>query len=335
MGGTLLFLAIPLSVSANWDAWWTYEGISGPNFWGLMNPEWDMCSRGKAQSPVNIDPGSIVYDPTLTQLHTDKYIIPIKMENTGQTLLMTVSNTDHPPINITGGPLQYTYRFTEIFLHWGSRDKAGSEHSINHHSFPAELQIFGYNSDLYPNISVARKSVRGLVAISLMIQVQDDHRNDHNHMHSGLGAIISKLGNIKYSGDQSHIKEFSLLSLLPSTGEYITYEGSTTYPGCWETVTWVIMNKPVYISSQEMSQFEQLSQSQGDDNMEGEDASLADNIRPRQNLNRRIVRTNIDLKYQDECKVESKLERQFQANAWLREMPTADLLSGRYGRGFY
>ena len=45
MGGTLLFLAIPLSVSANWDAWWTYEGISGPNFWGLMNPEWDMCSR--------------------------------------------------------------------------------------------------------------------------------------------------------------------------------------------------------------------------------------------------------------------------------------------------
>ena len=211
----------------------------------------------------------------------------------------------------------------------------------------------------------------------------------------GLGAIISKLGNIKYSGDQSHIKEFSLLSLLPSTGEYITYEGSTTYPGqvdyvwakclnlksilfsilnskfeisiklsffrCWETVTWVIMNKPVYISSQEMSQFEQLSQSQGDDNLEGEDASLADNIRPRQNLNRRIVRTNIDLKYQvdccqaqslkrlsllqkrqpvisfyqDECKVESKLERQFQANAWLREMPTADLLSGRYGRGFY
>ena len=65
---------------------------------------------------------------------------------------MTVSNTDHPTINITGGPLQYTYRFTEIFLHWGSRDKAGSEHSINHHSFPAELQIFGYNSDLYPNI---------------------------------------------------------------------------------------------------------------------------------------------------------------------------------------
>ena len=54
-------------------------------FLSLVDTE--ICSslnRGKAQSPVNIDPGSIVYDPTLTQLHTDKYIIPIKMENTGQ-----------------------------------------------------------------------------------------------------------------------------------------------------------------------------------------------------------------------------------------------------------
>ena len=146
-------------------------------------------------------------------------------------MLVTVPENDHPPINITGGPLQYTYRFAEIILHWGSKDKSGSEHSINHHSFPAEVQIFGYNSDLYPNISMARRGVRGLVAISLMVQVQDDHRESHNHMHSGLGAIISKLSNIKYSGESTNINEFALTSILPSTGEYITYEGSTTYPG--------------------------------------------------------------------------------------------------------
>ena len=42
----------------NWDSWWTYEGISGPEYWGVLNQEWSMCSKGRSQSPVNINPGS-------------------------------------------------------------------------------------------------------------------------------------------------------------------------------------------------------------------------------------------------------------------------------------
>ena len=99
-----------------------------------------------------------------------------------------MSESESAPVNITGGPLQYTYRFvstikannllnnpstrfTEIILHWGKDGQPGSEHSINHHSFPAEVQVFGYNSNLYPDMEAARKGVRGLVAISLMVQV--------------------------------------------------------------------------------------------------------------------------------------------------------------------
>ena len=105
---------------------------------------------------------------------------------------MTVSDSDTAPVNITGGPLQYTYRFiaelhsqkersnkfplrfTEIIIHWGKEGQPGSEHSINHHSFPAEVQVFGYNSDLYPDMETARKGIRGLVALSLMVQVNID-----------------------------------------------------------------------------------------------------------------------------------------------------------------
>ena len=155
------------------------------------------------------------------------------MANTGQTLLVTVSDVDDPPVNITNGPLQYSYRFSEIILHWGKeKDRPGSEHSINHHSFPAEVQIYGYNSDLYSNMSVARQNVRGVVAISLMVQVKgEEARMEHDHMHSGLGSIISKLSNIRNRGEYTNIAQLSLASILPSTGEYITYEGSTTYPG--------------------------------------------------------------------------------------------------------
>ena len=57
--GILLFV-FPLQILAksdSWASWWTYEGISGPAYWGLINPAWTMCNKGRAQSPVNIDPG--------------------------------------------------------------------------------------------------------------------------------------------------------------------------------------------------------------------------------------------------------------------------------------
>lgn len=51
--------------------------------------------------------------------------------------------------------------------------------------------------------------------------------------------------------DQSApVKTLFLHSLLPETDYYMTYEGSTTHPGCWETVTWVILNKPIYLNKQ-------------------------------------------------------------------------------------
>ena len=60
-----------ISVSAvrgdNWDSWWTYEGISGPEYWGVLNQEWTMCNKGRSQSPVNINPGT-------SQLHTQTFL---------------------------------------------------------------------------------------------------------------------------------------------------------------------------------------------------------------------------------------------------------------------
>jgi len=33
----------------------------------------------------------------------------------------------------------------------------------------------------------------------------------------------------------------------------MTYEGSTTHPGCWETAIWLILNKPIYITAREVN----------------------------------------------------------------------------------
>ncbi|XP_042889525.1 uncharacterized protein LOC122264600 [Penaeus japonicus] len=74
------------------------------------------------------------------------------------------------PLNITGGPLSYRYRVGQVQLHFGSKDHLGSEHTVNSTSFPAEIQIYGYNSQLFSNFSDAVSRAHGIVAICIMIQ---------------------------------------------------------------------------------------------------------------------------------------------------------------------
>ena len=68
--------------------------------------------------------------------------------------------------------------------------------------------------------------------------------------------------------------------------QYIAYEGSLTQPACYETVQWIILNKPIYMTSH---LFHSLRQS-----MQNEGSHGADNYRPIQRVNGRSVRTNID-----------------------------------------
>nr|KAF7429994.1 hypothetical protein H0235_006392 [Vespula pensylvanica] len=45
----------------------------GPSFWGLINPQWSLCSKGRRQSPINIEPDKLLFDPHLRPVHVDKH----------------------------------------------------------------------------------------------------------------------------------------------------------------------------------------------------------------------------------------------------------------------
>lgn len=64
------------------------------------------------------------------------------------------------------------------------------------------------------------------------------------------------------SGSSTQIRHLALRSLLPNTDQYMTYEGSTTHPGCWESTVWIILNKPIYITKQEVSWSKYFSSTQ-------------------------------------------------------------------------
>lgn len=49
------------------------------------------------------------------------------------------------------------------------------------------------------------------------------------------------------------IEGFSVSEILPTSHYFITYEGSLTQPGCQETVTWIILNKPIHVTKYQVS----------------------------------------------------------------------------------
>lgn len=42
--------------------------------------------------------------------------------------------------------------------------------------------------------------------------------------------------------------------VYPETASFITYEGSMTIPPCYETATWILMNKPIYVTKMQVNQ---------------------------------------------------------------------------------
>nr|XP_027232444.1 LOW QUALITY PROTEIN: carbonic anhydrase-related protein 10-like [Penaeus vannamei] len=278
-----------------------------PEFWGLINPNWNMCERGRRQSPVNIEPRKLVYDPHLRHVHVDKHRVSGSLHNTGQSVIFRVEKGSKHHVNITGGPLVYKYRFQDLYIHFGAANHQGSEHQINGAAFPAEIQLYGFNADLYRNMTEARMGSNGIVGLSIMVQVGEEGNEELRILSSGFNKVV-------YRGMKWPVKHLSLAGLLPDTHHYMTYDGSTTHPGCWETSTWLVMNKPIYITKQELYALRQLMQ--GDQALPK--ARMANNFRPVKALHHRTVRTNIDFTNAHRAKACPSMHREmyYAAQEW-------------------
>lgn len=69
----------------------------GPAFWGLINPEWSLCNKGRRQSPVNLEPAKLLFDPNLRSLHIDKHRVSIKLKLNYLILHLSSPSLNSPP----------------------------------------------------------------------------------------------------------------------------------------------------------------------------------------------------------------------------------------------
>ncbi|XP_071526855.1 carbonic anhydrase-related protein 10-like isoform X2 [Panulirus ornatus] len=283
----------------DWLSWWSYDGISGPGFWGIINRRWRLCSDGRRQSPVDLPTSSIVFDHTLPNLLLASHKVDGTLTNTGFGLRWSVSVGQ--VWQVSGGPLHYAHTLAHAVLRWSNAARAtqtvGSEHSIQGQMFPAEdasglftcpgpflphlqIQLYLYNSDLYKNFTHALDKPNGILGVAILLKTGWRPNPvlkiwmDHIHMvpHRGKSTVIP----------------FVPVRELFTSHLYLTYEGSLTEPPCEETVTWVILNKPGYITADQLWQLQSLRRG-----AHGQTLPITGNFRPLQPLHSRAIRTNI------------------------------------------
>uniref|UniRef100_A0A673KM56 Carbonic anhydrase-related protein 10 n=1 Tax=Sinocyclocheilus rhinocerous TaxID=307959 RepID=A0A673KM56_9TELE len=263
--------------------------VAVPSFWGLVNSAWNLCSVGKRQSPVIIETSHMIFDPFLTplRLNTGGRKVGGTMYNTGRHVSLRLDK-EHL-VNISGGPMTYSHRLEEIRLHFGSEDGQGSEHLLNGQAFSGEVQLIHYNHELYTNYTEAAKSPNGLVIVSIFMKISETSNSFLNRM-----LNRDTITRITYKNDAYLLSGLNIEEVYPETASFITYEGSMTIPPCYETATWILMNKPIYVTRMQMHSMRLLSQNQPSQIF----LSMSDNVRPVQPLNNRCIRTNINFSMQ-------------------------------------
>ncbi|XP_047491985.1 carbonic anhydrase-related protein 10-like [Penaeus chinensis] len=124
----------------------------------------------------------------------------------------------------------------------------------------------------------------------LYVQFRDCKRGVSTQGNPELRILTDAMEKIRYAGSWAPVERLSVRGLLPSTENYMTYEGSLTQPPCHETVTWVVLNKPIYITKQQLHVLRKLHQG----TKASPKAKMVNNFRPIQQMYHRPLRTNID-----------------------------------------
>nr|XP_033798536.1 carbonic anhydrase 7 isoform X3 [Geotrypetes seraphini] len=225
-------------------------GAPGP----LAGPsEWHRSfpiAEGDRQSPIDIVPSQATYNPNLTPL-----VVSYELSASH-----TISNNGHSVMVdfedcddktvISGGPLEGPYRLKQFHFHWGTKTNQGSEHTVNGKSFPCET----------------------------------------GHEHTGMNRLTDALYMVKFKGTKAQFDNFNPKCLLPSKQDYWTYPGSLTTPPLNESVLWIMLKDPVYVSEKQMLKFRKTLFC----NCEEEDGRIrmVNNFRPPQPLKGRTVQAS-------------------------------------------
>ncbi|XP_053304763.1 carbonic anhydrase 5A, mitochondrial isoform X2 [Spea bombifrons] len=235
---------------------------------------------GTRQSPIDIRVRDSVYHPQLAPVKTQyDPNTCLHIWNNGYAFLVEYDDSTNKSV-VSGGPLENPYRLKQFHFHWGVNNDWGSEHTVDSKVFPAELHLVHWNCTKYKTFEEAIMEENGLAVIGVFLKLGKHHEK--------LQKLVDILPSVRYKDALTECNYFDASCLLPSCGDYWTYAGSLTTPPLTESVTWIVMKKPIEVDHSQLAVFRSLLYSAVGE----EEKNMVDNFRPLQPLMNRTVHSS-------------------------------------------
>jgi carbonic anhydrase len=228
---TFLLLAaatvlMPAGPRAQSNTQWSYEGATGPEHWGDLDPEYAACKVGKEQSPIDMRNAEKADLPAIRFKYKTG---TLKIVNNGHTAVRVNYGPENGNFLIVGDK---RYQLTQFHFH------RPSEEYIHGKRYAMVIHLMHEASD------------GKIAAVAVLLK------------EGSANPTIERLWEHmpKSEGKEEEIAgiEVNPAGLLPHDTAYYTYLGSLTAPPCSEGVTWFVLKTPMDISAAEISAFAEL-----------------------------------------------------------------------------
>ena len=207
------------------EAHWSYEGDTGPQAWGRMKPEFNLCAIGKRQSPIHIDERDTLQGPAeplvFNYQPSDGSVV-----NNGHTIQVDVQGDN--TLTVRGS----VYKLLQFHFH------TPSEERVNSRGFAMVAHL------------VHRNAEGQLAVVALLMDP------------GSANSLINKVWTYMPldSGDRVRMPQnlLDLNELLPKDQRYYQFMGSLTTPPCTEGVLWNVIKQPISVGRDQIRLFSQL-----------------------------------------------------------------------------
>ncbi|XP_054268735.1 carbonic anhydrase 13-like [Macrosteles quadrilineatus] len=223
--------------------------------------KWPFSENGyqpnEIQSPIKFKT-SLAKQKSLPQLviyEPQNRDVEAVCKNTGTTVQVYIEEegVQHKPF-LEGGPLNHRFYFEQMHFHWGNRDNKGSEHVVDDHYYSAEIHLVHYNGK-YSNFQEAMKKGDGLAVLTVFAEEEEGD----NALLDPLKDVIKQIINPEMTYKLHWEKAMKwVLKAIEDNKNYYTYPGSLTTPPYSQNVAFIVLTKPVGISSVQIAEFRSL-----------------------------------------------------------------------------
>ncbi len=212
-------------VHAQWKTPWAYNGPTGPEHWGDLDPEYAAC-KGRAQSPVDI---RATVKENLPLLAFQYKSAPLKyLINNGKTIRVNYHDASGGDLFALG----VRYHLTQFHFHRPAEDL------VNGKQYEMVAHLMHESDD---------KKAAGVAVLIRAGHANETVRKLWDHMSPAEGPEREIPG-----------VEVTAAGLLPPEFAYYTYRGSLSAPPCTEDVVWFVLKTPIELSRQQIAAFAKL-----------------------------------------------------------------------------